>query len=195
YQDGVSSTTVANFTPNTFSYTGNNLIVGASSATAGSAVTTGYDFDDFRFYSRALLPAEVLINSLSGENATAGSAGTFCDGPGGTPIIGGTGVPSIGNAGFAVNLSNAEDARLAALVFGFGPSAFGVFDVSPWFGVGCELQTDIVATNFHVTANNAASQAFVIPQNNAFQGFHVYGQWLILGTQGAVTRLMDITIQ
>lgn len=195
YENGVASTSVASFAPNSFSYSGSAMFVGGSSGTGGSPITLGYDFDDFRFYSRALVPAEILVNSMLGENPTAGSAGTFCDGPGGTPIISGTGVPSVGNAGFAVNLANAEDTRLAALVFGFTPATAGVFDLSPWLGAGCELQTDLVAANFHVVANSAATQAFAIPQNAAFQGLHVYGQWLILGTQGAATRLLDISIQ
>ncbi len=195
YENGVASATVVSFTPNTFTYTGNNMVVGASTAAGGSAIGTGYDMDDFRFYSRALLPAEVLVNSLLGENATAGSAGSFCDGPGGTPVISGNGSPTLGNAGFTVDLSNAENARLAALVFGVGPAAAGVVNISQWFGAGCELQTDLLATNFHVTASNAASQAFAIPQNTAFQGYHVYAQWLILGTAGAATRLLDINLQ
>ena len=196
YDNGTPSGTVVNFTPNTFSYTSTlPLAIGAISTAGGSPIGTGYDLDDFRFYTRALTGAEVLVNALSAEAASAGAAGTFCDGPGGTPIISGNGVPSLGNASFSVDLSNAENSKLAAIVFGFLPATFGTFDLSPWLGAGCELQLDYSAANFHITAGNAASQAFAIPSAASFQGLHIYSQWVILGTTGAASRLLDINLQ
>jgi PKD repeat protein len=197
YDNGNPSATVVNFTPNTFAYTSAILFgVGAISSTGGSAIgLNGYDLDDFRFYLRALNPAEVLISALLPENPSAGAFGSSCPGPGGTPVISGTGVPSIGNASFAINLSNAEDNKLAAIVMGFTPAANGVISLAPWLGAGCELQTDAVGLTFYITAANAASQPFPIPGSTAYAGLHVYGQWLVLGTTGAATRLLDCNLE
>ncbi len=197
FDNGTPSATVVNFTPNTFAYSSaNTLKVGAyGSASPSSPVTTHFDFDDFRLYSRALLPAEVLINALSSEHASAGAAGSSCAGPGGTPVISGVGVPAVGNLSFALSLGNAENGRLAASVVGFTPVAAGLFDLSPWLGAGCEMQTDVVAFNFVIVTNGGWTQPLGIPQDNSFAGLHLYAQWLVHGTQGAATQLLDINIQ
>jgi hypothetical protein len=69
-----------------------------------------------------------------------------------------------------------------------------VFPLTPWLGAGCELQTDAAVVLFHFTASNAASQGLAIPANPTYAGLHVYGQWLVLGTTGADTRLLDIAV-
>ncbi|MBM4060584.1 MAG: PKD domain-containing protein [Planctomycetes bacterium] len=196
YDNGVPSTNVVTFAPNTFSYVSTvNLAVGAYNISGTSPIGTHYHLDDFRFYTRALSPAEILINALSVEQASAGVSGLSCPGTLGTPVIGSTGgAPTQGNAAFAVTLSNAEDLRLAAIAFGFTPAAFGTFDLSPWLGAGCVLQNDAVGLNFLITSGNAATQPFPIPAAG-FAGLHIYGQWAVLGTVGAATRMIDINIQ
>jgi len=194
----VASATVVSFTPNTFAYTSTLLLgVGAISSAGTSQIgLNGYDMDDFRFYLRALLPAEVLILTLTAENASAGASGSSCNGPGGMPVISGNGLPTLGNASFAVNLSNAESSRLCACVLGFTPAAFGTFNLAPWLGAGCEMQTDAAAAIFYVTsATGTASQPLAVPPNPSYSGLHVYGQWLIHGTVGAVTRLLDVNVR
>ena len=94
-----------------------------------------------------------------------------------------------------MNLGNAEDQRLAAIVFGFTPAAHGLLSLQPWLGAGCELQTDIAGIGFHVTAGNAATHGLPIPNGASFAGLHIYGQWLVLGTTGAATRLLDTNLR
>lgn len=199
FNNGVPSATVVSFTPNTFAYTSTILFgVGAQNSTGGSPVTlNGYDQDDFRFYLRALLPAEVLIVALTAENASAGRSGSSCNGTLGMPIISGNGLPTLGNSSFAVNLANAESGRLCAVVLGFTPAAFGTFNLAPWLGAGCEMQTDAAAAVFYVTSGaGTASQALAVPANPSYSGLHVYGQWLILGSAGgAVTQLLDVNVR
>ncbi|MBK8096038.1 MAG: PKD domain-containing protein [Planctomycetes bacterium] len=193
YFNGVLNTTT-NFTPGLHSFTTTELHVGWQTATTSGYVRY-YDLDDFRIYSRPLSAGEVIATYLLGEHASAGTFGSSCAGPGGTPVIAGNGVPAVGNLTFAVDLSNAEDLRGAIMVLGLTPSAFGTFDLSAVLGAGCQLEVDPFGSNFHVTMGNAASQPLGIPLNTMFQGLHVYGQWLVLGTTGAATRVIDINIE
>jgi PKD repeat protein len=196
YDNGTASTNVVSFTPNTFSYVSATLFgVGAMNTTGTSPIGAHYDMDDFRFYTRALLPAEVLVCSLSPENASAGASGLSCPGTLGTPTIGSTGGnPTQGNAAFAVTLGNAENNRLAAIAGGFTPASFGTFDLSPWIGAGCVLQNDAIALSFTIVNGNGASQNLPIPAAG-LQGQHIYFQWAVLGTTGAATRMLDVNIQ
>jgi PKD repeat protein len=197
YDNGVPSSNVISFTPNTFSYVSATLFgVGAQNATGASPIGTHYSMDDFRFYSRALTSAEVLLLALLPENASAGATGTTCPGTLGTIAIGSTGgAPTLGNAAFTVTLNNAEDNRLAALAFGFTPATFGLFDLSPWIGAGCQLGTDPSSMNFYITAANSAQQGLAIPSHPSFAGLHIYAQWVVLGTQGATSKVLDINFR
>lgn len=197
YDNGSPNTIAAiNFTPNTFTYTSaTNLVVGALTTTGGSPIVAGYDFDDFRFYTRALSAGDVLAVSLTPENASAGASGTACAGPGGNPTISGNGVPSLGNAGFAIELGNAENGCLAAAIFGMAPVMAGTLSLAPWLGTGCDLQTDVASANFHLTVGNAASQPFAVPAVPSIAGLHIYAQWAVLGSAGAVTKLLDCNLQ
>lgn len=193
YFNGVLDTTTL-FPPNTHTFALTEFHWGYQTATS-SGYTRYYDTDDVRIYSRALSAFEVQLINLLGENASAGTWGTSCDGPGGTPVIAGNSRPSVGNGSFAINLTNAEDNRLCAIVFGLTPAAFGTFDLSGILGPGCLLHVDWFVATFHVTASNSASQPLPIPNDMSLQGLHVYGQWLIAGTSGAVTRPLDINIE
>ncbi|MBM4060585.1 MAG: PKD domain-containing protein [Planctomycetes bacterium] len=196
YSNGVPSTNVRSFTPNTFSYSSTaNFAVGANGTGGTSPIGAHFHLDDFRFYTRALTPAELLINALTVEQAAASVSGLSCPGTLGTPVIGSTGgAPAQGNANFALTLGNAENQRLAALAVGLTPAAFGTFDLSPWLGAGCVLQNDAIALNFYVVSGNAVTQPFPIPAAG-FAGQHFYAQWAVLGTVGAATRMLDINIQ
>ncbi len=196
YSNGTPSATVVTFTPNTFSYASTLLFgVGSISSAGSSPFGAGYDMDDFRFYTRALLPVEVMILSVTAENASSGVFSGSCPGTMGTPTIAGVGRPTLGNATYAVSLGNAENSRLAGLVMGFTPAAWGTFDLSPFLGAGCTLGVPWGQALFHVTAGNGATQALPIPNNPALSGWHVYAQWLIAGTTGATSQALDINIQ
>ncbi len=160
----------------------------------GAAFPAFADMDDFRLYSRALSVAEI-IGMIQAENPTTGPFGAGCAGTAGVPQISANGAPALGNAGFAVQLAGAENARLAGLVFGMAPRAFGTFDLGAILGPGCALQVDWFNASFHVTAGGMAAQAVPIPNNTALRGFHVYGQWLVAGSVGAASAALDINIQ
>jgi len=81
-------------------------------------------------------------------------------------------------------------------VCGFAPAAFGLFNIEPWLsGSGCAMQTDNPALGIHTTVGGAASQPFPAPNVAGLAGQHVYSKWLILGTQGAVTRVLDSNLE
>lgn len=193
YFNGVLNTST-NFTPGTHTFALTQFHWGYQTTTS-SGYARYYDTDDVRIYSRALSAGEVVAVTLLGENASAGTWGSSCNGPGGEPVIGTNGAPTLGNATFALTLSNAEDARLAVAVLGLSPAAFGTFDLSGILGAGCQLEVDPFATTFFLTVANAASQTIAIPNNTLFQGQHIYGQWLVLGTSGAATRAIDINVE
>lgn len=196
HDNGNPSSNVVSFTPNTFAYSGTRFMAVAAQGDSGlSPFGNHYDMDDFRYYGSALSQPQILA-AMVAELPTAGTFGTECAGPGGLPVIsGGGGVPQLGNLGFSVDLSNAEDGRLCALVLGIAPAAFGVFDLGPILGPGCALQTDTFSVGFQLTVASAASQPIPIVPLPNFAGFHIYAQWLIAGTAGANTRVLDINIQ
>ncbi|MCA8950261.1 MAG: hypothetical protein KDE27_12220 [Planctomycetes bacterium] len=195
YDNGLPSTNVVSFTPGTFTYSGTrDFAVGAQGDSGLSPIVNQYDLDDFRWYGRALVQGEILA-SMASENPAASSYGTPCPGTLGDPTIFGNGVPQLGNASFTVDLANAENGRLCALALGLTPVAFGSMPLDPFLGAGCSLQTDHLALVFAVTAGNGASVSVVIPADPSFQGFHIYGQYLVAGTTGAVTPVLDINIE
>jgi len=196
FDNGTPSANVVSFTPNTFSYSNTTrfMAVAAQGDSGLSPFGLHYDMDDFRYYSRALTQPEILV-AMAAENPSAGTFGTACAGPGGAPVISANGLPQIGNAGFAVDLTLAENNRLCALVLGLAPAAFGTLDLSGFLGAGCALQVDGFSLIFQVTSASAASQPLPIPPSTGFLGLHIYGQWLIAGTSGAVTSALDINIQ
>jgi PKD repeat protein len=197
YSDGVPSTNPITFAPNTFTYTSaTNLAVGANGTTGTSPSGAHFHLDDFRFYTRALMPAELLLLALLPENASAGATGASCPGTLGTLQIGAAGgSPTLGNGAFTVTLGNAENNRLAAIAIGMTPASFGTLSLAPWLGAGCTLQTDPAALNFYITSGNGAQQPFPIPAGSGFAGLHLYAQWLVLGTQGATSPMLDINLR
>jgi len=62
-------------------------------------------------------------------------------------------------------------------------------------GPGCVLQIDWFRPIFHVTAGGSALQPMPVPNVAALSGYHVYVQWLVAGTVGAVTPALDLNIR
>lgn len=196
YDNGSPSTNVISFTPNSFNYSGTRFMAVAAQGDSGlSTFGLHYDMDDFRYYTRALSQADIM-NVMLAEEPSAGTFGTACAGPSGLPVIAGQGLPALGNGSFAVDLTNAEASRPCALVIGATPAAFGVVDLSAFLGTGCSLQTDpLVVIASATSGSGAASQPLPIPAGNNLIGLHLYTQWVILGTQGAVTQVLDVNVQ
>lgn len=195
FDNGTPSSNVISFTPNTFTYTGTRFMAVAAQGDSGlSPFGVHYDMDDFRYYGRALTQPEIMA-AMVAENPSAGTFGSSCAGPGGAPQIGATGLPQLGNPTFSIDLANAEDSRLCVLALGLQPAAFGTFDLSPALGAGCTLQVDPFSLLLQVVVATAATQPMPIPNNAALHGLHVYGQWIIAGSTGAVTQALDVNIQ
>lgn len=197
YDNGVPSTNVVAFTPNTFSYastSGRTFAVAAQGNSGLSPLGLHYDMDDFRYYTHALTAVDILV-AMQAENASAGAFGSSCAGPGGAPVIGTTGLPQLSNFLFSIDLANAESGRLCALMLGLRPAAFGSFDLSGFLGAGCALQVDPYAYYFQIVTNGAGSQPLPIIPLPGVAGLHLYGQWLVLGTTGAATTALDVNIQ
>src|SRR5262249_50501512 len=155
--------------------------------TAGNgSYTANYDLDDFRIYARAL-SAQAIAQVMASEDPTAGTFGQGCAGPGGEPLIAANGVPVLGNAAFGVRLPNAGDHRLCCIVLGLAPRQFGTFNLGSVLGPGCALQVDWFNTIFHVTTGGSSLQPMPVPNTPALSAYHVYVQWLVAGTVGAVT--------
>lgn len=183
---------VVNYTPNTHVAAITEVHVGYHTSTS-SSYTAYYDMDDVRLYARALSQAEIVA-MMAAESPTSSLFGDGCAGTIGVPTMSANSAPTLGNAGYAVTLGSAEDGRLAALVCGFQPRTVGPIDLSPFLGTGCALQMDATAAFLSVTAGNAASQSLPIPNLAAISGMHLYCQWLLLGTTGAVSPAIDISV-
>ncbi|MEZ5962411.1 MAG: LamG-like jellyroll fold domain-containing protein [Planctomycetota bacterium] len=195
FDNGAPSSIVVNFPPNSFSYSGTRFMAVAAQGDSGlSPFGQHYDMDDFRYFGRALTQTEILAAMLT-EEASAGTFGTACAGPNGLPVVAGFGLPQLGNATFRVDLTNAEPSRPCALVLGVTPATFGTFDLSGILGSGCLLQTDPFAILFNGTGATGATQALPIPSGANLHGAHLYAQWVVAGSTGAVTEVLDINLQ
>jgi PKD repeat protein len=197
FDNGVPGNLVS-FTPNTFAYTSAAILqVGAISTTAGSSITTHYDMDDFRFYTRALSAPEIL-GLLAAEQAAATNFGAGCAGASGVPtIVGSGGQPKIGNGAFQVDIGNVEVGQITALLVGTLAVEGGArpLDISFLFGPGCLAETlpDLGA----FVAGVGPTSSFPLPIGNipALVGGHVYAQALVFANDGAVSPALDINIQ
>ena len=116
------------------------------------------------------------------------------------PKIGANSAPTPGNNTFAILLTDAEPASAAALYLGF--------EADQWFGViplpyslefifgagsGCNAHCGLDIGINWPTGPGTTGYSAPIPFGSA--GAHMYAQWIILGSTGAVTAGMDINIQ
>ena len=196
YDNGNPSANVVAFTPNSFNYTGTRFMAVAAQGDSGlSTFGQHYAMDDFRYFTRALTAAEIAA-VMAGEAPSAGPYGTACAGPGGPPAVSGSGLPQIGNLAFGVDLTSAEPGRACLLVLGIRPATFGVIDLSAFLGTGCLLQTDPLLLLASATSGaGTASMPLPIPPDVSLVGAHAYTQWLVVGSQGAVSQVLDINLQ
>jgi len=68
--------------------------------------------------------------------------------------------------------------------------------LAPLTGPGCELQLDNAGAVFgFVSATGTASVPMTIPNDPANAGLHIYNQYLMLGSAGAATQLLDSNTQ
>ena len=197
WSDGAPSATVVNFTPGTFAYTGTTgFAVGANGTGGSSTFSTHYDMDDFRMYSRALTPGEI-IGCLLQEKAAATTFGNGCAGPGGVPVIGSSGgAPFIGNGAFQVDVSNTEVGSPCAVLVGVFARQGGLpLDISFLLGAGCVAETLPDLGAFVVGVGPTGSLPLGIPPSTALAGAHLYAQALVFGSQGAASPALDINLQ
>jgi hypothetical protein len=86
YLNGVADGSPTTFTPNTFTFQAGEFVIGGY-GTSTSLVTRYMEMDDFRLYSRALTPAE-LMTAMASENPSTSTFGDGCTGPSVVPQIG-----------------------------------------------------------------------------------------------------------
>ena len=197
YIDGVQDA-VTMFAPGTHTITGtSNFNFGYHSSTS-STYTKFYDLDDFRLFSTAI-PAPLIILAAASEAASNGTFDASCDGVGGPgPSISGSSIPYVGNLGYSVELSGAEPSRPAVLALGIQAHVMGLFpfDLSPLLGTGCTLGTfpeGTIAAGTDPSGN--ISIAAPIPANPVFAGFHAYVQYIVIGSTGQVSQVLDVNFQ
>ncbi|HEB51805.1 MAG TPA: LamG domain-containing protein, partial [bacterium] len=191
------------FTPGTHTGTNSEYHVGYHTSTV-SIYTDHYDMDDYRHYTRALSPAEVLALFNGTENPAATNYGTACAGGSGTPTLTANGAPdgTAGNAGFAISLGGAQPLAISAIAFGYSAGTFPLLplDLGTVLGpnfAGCMLETDALAVFAHLTdVTGAATQPIPITGGGGLNGTHLYGQWVTFDTTvGSLTAAIDINVE
>ncbi len=105
--------------------------------------------------------------------------GLGCLGSNGVPTIAATGLPQLGNAGFAIRLTQALPSTLAVLVTSEGSTNINLG--------GCYLLLDLPIVFGPTFATDAAGQVNVplpIPNNPALVGYSLFCQWAVLDPAG-----------
>ncbi|MHC4512237.1 MAG: LamG-like jellyroll fold domain-containing protein [Planctomycetota bacterium] len=202
YADGLQLNTKS-FTPNSFGVSGTGFTVGGYTATGSTTISGGagaYDWDDFRFYSKALTPAQVAAAALFGENASASTYGTACASTSATaPKIAANGLPTQGNFTFRVNVTGCEANALGAMIVSFQAASPGLpLDISAQTVAGCKLE--VLPTLFYAATTSATGTyslglpVHIDPVN--LPGFHAYCQFGYVGkTKTGITQGLDINVQ
>ncbi|MGE0142301.1 MAG: PKD domain-containing protein [Planctomycetota bacterium] len=200
YENGVPHPTPRAFTPNTYAYTATSAtaILSVGAVPSGSSrATSHYHMDDFRFYSRALSPAEILGAMLS-EQASATTFGSGCAGLSGVPTISGSGgQPKLGNAGFSVQVGNVDAGSVIATLIGVLAVDGGArpVDLSLVFGPGCQAETLPDLAAFVIGVGPSASLPLALPLDPALAGAHIYVQAAAFGAPSAMSPALDINLQ
>ncbi len=106
------------------------------------------------------------------------------------PEIGSSGgLPSIGNAAFAVDVGNAVPNSIAALYLGFAPANVNV-------GLGCSVLLQFPAVSFGTAFTNASGDGSVpvpLPNNPAGIGLGVFFQYAVLSPTGPFLGFLDLS--
>lgn len=107
--------------------------------------------------------------------------GPSCNGTAGGPVIGGAGLPSLGNTSFAITLDNALPSTFAFQLVSFVSSNIAIGNCRQL--VGFPLVTG--ASVFTDPAGQGAA-LFPIPTDPAYLGLNVFFQWGIVDPMGQV---------
>ncbi|MEE9125887.1 MAG: LamG-like jellyroll fold domain-containing protein, partial [Planctomycetota bacterium] len=201
YADGLQLNT-RSFTPGLHNLSGTGFTAGGWTATGSTAMSGGpgmYDWDDFRFYSKALTPAQVAAAAAFGENASASTYGTACASTGVTaPKISANSLPLQGNFAFGVNVTGAEANAPGAILVSFQAGSPGLpLDINAQTVAGCKLE---VLPMLIIPAITSATGTYFlplpVPTGPALRGFHVYCQFgYKRGTKTGITNGLDINVQ
>jgi ELWxxDGT repeat protein len=111
--------------------------------------------------------------------------GAGCPGTGGlVPVIGATGTPQLGNAGFALTLANARASAPAAVLAGFARTRFPL-------GGQCFLLVDAPLLGFSVAVGGTGTGTFPIsiPSDPTLQGDAFFFQFVVADPAGAAIGL------
>ncbi|MBL8899175.1 MAG: PKD domain-containing protein [Planctomycetes bacterium] len=201
YLNGVANGTQTSFAAGTFNLVGGQFLVGSYSTSRTNNITRFFDMDDFRLYSRALTPAQI-VSEIATENPTTANMEAGCvDSNSFAPTLTANGAPQIGNLGFALVASGLEPARPAAVYIGLSAYLGGFLPLdlsgSGIFNTGCNLlvSPDIIL-NFPSGSGTVVLPA-PIPIDPTLQGGHTYNQVILLGSGplSAVSNAVDTQMQ
>jgi len=121
------------------------------------------------------------------DPSTAGVAfvlpyGKACNGSSGAPSIGAIGLPSLGNASFAITLANALPQAFVFQTISFAPGNIQ-------FSSSCRQLVAypvILGATLFTDANGFASVPFAIPNAPAYLGLNLFYQWAIVDPAGGI---------
>ncbi|MBK9386953.1 MAG: PKD domain-containing protein [Planctomycetes bacterium] len=201
YLNGVADGAQTSFTANTFNLQAAPLFVGSYSTARTSNFTRFFDMDDFRIYSRALTPAQIL-SEIAAENPTTANMEAGCtDSNAFTPNLVAVGAPQIGNLGFGLQVSGLQPGTPAAVYIGLSAYLGGFLPLdlagTGIFNTGCNL---LVAPDIILNFPSGSGSVFLpapIPIDPTLQGGHTYNQVISLGTGplSAVSNAVDTQMQ
>jgi len=196
YVDGVQTNALA-FTANTFNETDTGFTVGAV-GTATSALSLNYNYDDFRFYSKALTAAQVVA-AMADENASTHTYGTACASTViNPPKIVAIGAPTQGNSRFRVDVTGCAANSPGAMVVWVNAASPGLpLDISGQTAAGCKLEVlPMLIFPGATTTAGTFSQPLPIHMDPAnLPGFHLYCQFGYVGKFATgMTTGLDINV-
>jgi PKD repeat protein len=183
------------------------FVVAALDNASTSRMNAQFDMDDFRVYGRALLTEEVQFVVGAGETASTSNYGFGCaPGGGSIPTIAGSGLPTLGNPLFGVQLGGFVPASPITLnvslttasdPFGGLPLPFDLGAAIPGLFTGCIIEVPLV-TALGLGADGAGNALLPIPvpADPALAGAHIYMQAYGLNGSGfSFTQALDINFQ
>lgn len=181
-QDGVQLWVSNGTASGTFALGRIGFGAGSGAATLRSPVVVGNRL--FCVADDGVLGEELWMFDLATGNAAFAQnyGASQCPGLGGVlPHIAGNGLPQLGNAGFAIDLSHARPTAFAALGLALAPSQ-QVLD-------GCRILLALPFQTLPLRTTDAAGFArtpFPVPASPAYQGLQLFGQYAVFDPAGAL---------